>query len=312
MYRPSAEHSEALQQAVQGDASITFAHDGKSAKELIRDATAVMGNRFFLQSLPYAKHLRWMQSNSVGVDVILQAREQLRGITLTRAKGVYDAEMADHALALILALTRQLHWIRDEQLDRKWLRRTLPYMSGVKAMILGWGGVGQGIARRLRSFDVRVCAVRRSHVGDPCPDEEGFIIIGPDRWREQLPETGLLIMALPFTQETDGLVGAPELSKLPPHALVVNVGRGETLDQDALLSCLRCKALRGAALDVLDLEPPPPEDPVWDEPRLIITPHVARSKEEPPFRWEPLFVENLRRYVSGEPLLNVVDLDKGY
>lgn len=312
MYRPSEEHLQALKEAGEGKVTFSVAGSKEEAWRLVSDVTVVMGNRFFLQSLPNARNLRWMQSNSVGVDLILTAGDRLQDVILTCAKGIYDNEMSDHALALILALTRQLHLIRDEQIAHRWLRRNLPQLTGMRAMILGWGGVGQGIGTRLKAFGVEVMVLRRSHSGPLRSDPRNFHFAGPSNWKDQLSETDLLVLALPRTSETERLVGERELAMLPSHAFVVNVGRGETIDQEALLRALKRRALSGAALDVFEQEPPPVGDPVWEEPNLIITPHVARSMEEPPFRWEPLFVENLRRFVRQEPLLNVVDKDQGY
>lgn len=312
MYEPSADHLQALEAAGQQKVSFCSARSEREAWQLIEDVTAVMGNRFFLQSLPNARDLCWMQSNSVGVDLILEARDQLNGVVLTCAKGVYDSEMSDHALALLLALIRQLHLIRDEQRSRKWIRRNLDCLSGKRATILGWGGVGQGIAARLQAFGVEVGAVRRSHEGSPRLADDGITFFGPSNWRKRLHQSDFLILALPRTKETEGLVGRKELSMLPSDAFVINVGRGETLDQEALLALLREEALMGAALDVFEREPLLEDDPIWEEGRLIISPHVARSSEVTPFKWEPLFVENLRRFVAEEPLLNVVDMDLGY
>jgi phosphoglycerate dehydrogenase-like enzyme len=143
-------------------------------------------------------------------------------------------------------------------------------------------------------------------------DPEGFVVHPPSGWFDLLPRTDVLVLALPLTHETRGLIGADALAALPDGSLLVNVGRAETLDERALLEALREDRIGGAALDVLDHEPPPPDHPAWSEPRLLLTPHVARSPEQPPFRWEPLFVENLRRFAAGEPLLNVVDVRAGY
>jgi phosphoglycerate dehydrogenase-like enzyme len=178
-------------------------------------------------------------------------------------------------------------------------------------MILGWGGVGQAIGRRLLPFGPEITAVRRG-VDEIVKDDSGVTVCGTSHWRQFLPQTDILIMTLPLTRETDQIVGDSELSSLPSHGFLVNVGRGEALHQKALLEKLNNGELGGAALDVLLTEPPDNDDPAWETPGLLITPHVARSKETPPFRWEPLFVENLRRYTAGEELLNVVDLSKGY
>jgi phosphoglycerate dehydrogenase-like enzyme len=180
-----------------------------------------------------------------------------------------------------------------------------------RALVLGWGGIGRGVARRLGGFGIEVEGVRRSLV-TPSAVEDGFVVYSPGSWRKRLSRTDILVLALPLTDETRDLVGAEELAALPPGALVVNVGRPQTIDEAALLSALRDGRLGGAGLDVVRDEPPPPDHPVWSDPRLLLTPHVARSLEEPPFRWEPLFVENLRRFAAEEPLVNVVDVHAGY
>ncbi len=152
----------------------------------------------------------------------------------------------------------------------------------------------------------------RRRIADSRIEPDGFLVHPPDSWRARLPETDILVLALPLTPETRQLVGREELAALPHGAFVVNVGRAQTLDEDALLQGLHDGRLGGAGVDVLRDEPPPPDHAAWAEPNLLLTPHVARSPEEPPFRWEPLFVENLRRFAADEPLLNVVDVDAGY
>jgi phosphoglycerate dehydrogenase-like enzyme len=309
MYEPSAEHAEALRRAAPR-AAVDWAASEQSAAALIRDVDAVLGNRYFLQSLPHARQLRWMQSNSVGVDLILGAGPALDNIALTCARGVYDDEVADHAVALVLALARRLHHARDAQRDRRWERLRLPTLRGRRALVVGWGGIGKGIAERLRAFGVDVEGVRRRIPQAQLLD--GFVVHSPAEWRARLPRADVLVVAVPLTEETRGLVGAAELSALPRGALVVNVGRAPTVDEAALLEALRDGRLGGAALDVLDDEPPPRDHAAWVESNLLLTPHVARSPEQPPYRWEPLFVENLRRFAADKPLLNVVDVDAGY
>ena len=158
---------------------------------------------------------------------------------------------------------------------------------------------------------MRVKGVRR-HADGSTIDAMGYKVWGPATWKTALATTDLLIMALPLTPETRYLMGVDELAALPPHACVVNVGRGDTLDEAAVLAALRAGRLAGAALDVLEAKPPPVDHPLQAEPKVLLTPHVARSLETPPFRWEPLFVENLRRFAAGEPLLHVVDRQAGY
>lgn len=310
MYPPSPCHLAELRQAAP---SIQFhvAADEESARKLVRDAEIILGNRYFLQSLPGARKLRWFQSNSSGMDLILRGRRYLDRLVVTSAKGVYDDEIAEHAVALLLALTRQIPRFVHQQAERNWKRTRLERLSDAGALILGWGGVGRAVASRLVAFGVKVWVARRS----PLPEStaiKGVRTTGAGKWREFLPRVRVLVLALPLTGETRAVVGEKELGRLPRGALLVNVGRGETIDEAALIRYLGSGHLAGAALDVCKREPLREDDPLWRAPNVLITPHVARSWEEPPYRWESLFVENVRRFSAGEPLLNVVDLDRGY
>ena len=312
MYPPSASHLAELEAAAKG-AELLVADSESSAKSLIEQAEVVLGNRYFLQSLPNARNLRWMQSNSIGVDLILnRGGARLREITVTCARGLYADDIADHAMALLLGVVRGIHTARDNQRAGRWSRRPLPGLHGKTAMILGWGCVGRAIGARLVSFGTRVLGVRRSPETAEEPEQKHCSICGALNWREELPGVDYLILALPSTCQTRNLLGTAEISRLPPGAVVVNVGRGDTLDEQALFAAVARGELSGAGLDVLSDEPPPAEHPIWSEPRVLFTPHVGRSPERPPFRWQPLFVENLARYAQGRPLLHVVDQDAGY
>ena len=303
MYEPESEHLAALRRAAP-DATFAIAHDLESAARLIADADAVIGNRFLLQSLPHAKQLAWIQSTSAGVDRILRGTN-LDGITFTSCRGVYDDEVADHALALLLALVRRLPEAFALRGERAWTRLPLTHLRGLRALIVGFGGIGEAIAKRLAACGVAVEGVRRR-------ESEGFHMHGPGTWREQLPKTDLLVLALPSTAETFHLVSRAELSALAPGAIVVNVGRGETLDSEALREALDGGVVRGAALDVFEEEPLPAEHWMWDDARIVMTPHWGRTIETSPWRWQPLVEENVRRFAAREPMLNVVDRDAGY
>lgn len=274
MYEPREEHLVRLRRAAPG-ATFVVARDEGEARVLISDADAVLGNRWFYQSVDAATRLRWMQSNSMGIDLVLD-RAGHREFALTCARGVYDAEVAQHAVALALALLRGLHTFRDAQHRGEWNRARLRNIGDLDALILGWGGVGRAIARMLEPFGTRVHAGR---------SDGGYSF-----------DVDLLFLALPLTPRTRHLVGANELRGMRPGAFVVNVGRGETLDTDALLAAHH---LGGAALDVFEDEPLPHDHPLWARRDILITPHVARSLEDPPYRWESLFEENVRRFASG-------------
>lgn len=310
MYDPAPAHLQRLQQAAP-DHEIAIARSLEEAHTLIETAEIVFGNRYFIQSLPFAKELRWMQSNSVGVDIILREKQLLldKGITLTCARGVYDAELAEHTLTLLLCLFRNIHLLRDEQNAQSWQRHRLRTLHGSRCLILGWGSLAQEIARLVTCMEGRVSAVRNQPYDS---EEQGISLLGQQNWQAQLPETDALIICLPKTSETHHFVNGTVLDQLPGRAFVINIGRGGTLDDQALLERVQTGQLAGAALDVFEEEPLPPSHPMWAEPRIMITPHVGRSLEGPEFKWQSLFEENLARYVRGETLLNVVNYKKGY
>ena len=312
MYTPSPTHEAALRR-VAPDAVFHIATDEATARRYIVGADCVLGNRYFLQTLPAARRLRWMQSGSAGVDRILRgAGSMLDGVALTSARDVYSDEIADHALALLLAVMRRLNDMHSDYLARTWQRWSLPSLSGRRVMVLGYGSAGRAIARRLAGFDVSLTGVRRSLSHRSETEGDGCTVVGPDDWRELLPMTDVLMVALPLTSETYHIIGNTELRQLREHAVIVNIARGGLIDEPALFDALREGRLYGAGLDTLTDEPVPPDHPVWDVPSLLLTPHVARSQETEAFRWEALFVENLRRFVAGEPLHNTVDRTRGY
>lgn len=311
MYPPDRAHAQDLETA-SPHSEWFVAKDLSDAAEKIVSADAVLGNRHFMQSLPKAERLRWMQSNSMGVDLIVGACATRPDLCITSVRGVYDDEVADHAVALLCALVRGLPEFLHAQGRQAWTRRSLRRLSQIRTMILGWGGVGQSIGRRLRAFGCPITAVRRTHSGPPAWVEDHLVICGPSHWRDRLRDSDALILALPKTDGTTHLVSSTELALMPHGSFVVNVGRGGTLDEKALQEALHSEHIQSAGLDVCEAEPLPPAHWMWSHPRIVLTPHVGRSVETPPFRWEKLFVENVRRFHRGEPLLNIVDRTRGY
>ena len=294
MYRPSQKHIEELQQAAPR-ARIDVALTEEEAREKIQYADAVLGNRYFLQSLPHAEKLLWMQSNSSGTDLILRSPLSLHPFLLTSVRGVYDGEIAEHALSLALSLSRGIHLYRDAQKQKTWRRFPLAQLQGSRCLILGYGNVGRAIGERLAALGAFPEGAGRNTA-----------------WQKRLSHTDFLFAALPLTSLTSKLISHAAFNALPPHAYFINVGRGATVDEPALLEAIRFQRLQGAALDVFEEEPLPEHHPFWGEEKILLTPHVARSPETAPYRWEPLFVENLGRFYRGDPLLNRIDKKRGY
>jgi phosphoglycerate dehydrogenase-like enzyme len=281
------------------------------AQAAVSDATVFLGNRFFLESLPFAKALRWMQSSSAGMDVILADElARVHPFVLTAARGVYDEEMADHAVALLYALLRDLPGALAAARTGTWARGSLPHLAGRKVLVFGFGGVGQAIARRLVAAKANVTAVRRSAGPLAAATELGVACVDTTRGIQLLQDSDAVLLAVPLTRETRALFGADTLARLKDGAYLVNIARGELLDQAALERELG--RLGGVGLDVCSPEPLPPEHWLWRHPKALVTPHVARSPDSPAPAYLGLFERNLAAFVAGQPLSHVVKKELGY
>ena len=240
------------------------------------------------------KRLRVIQTTTAGVDWLIG---RVPGhVIVCNARGVYDAPLAEWVIAAILAMQRGLVESRDAQARRDWAAIEPPELLGRRVVILGHGSIGTAIAERLRPFGVEVIGVGRSA-------RDG--VRGLAELDELLPGAEILVNMLPLTSETRGLLDGRRLSLLPDGALVVNGGRGRTIDTAALVEELRTGRLR-AALDVTDLEPLPPDHPLWELPNVLITPHMAGDSPGSTIRAFELAGDQVRRFAAGEPLINEV------
>jgi phosphoglycerate dehydrogenase-like enzyme len=238
--------------------------------------------------------LRVIQTTSAGVDWLIG---QVPGhITVCNARGVYDAPLAEWVVGAILAMQRGLVQSRDAQAQHAWETIEPPDLLDRRVVILGQGSIGTAIADRLRPFGVELTGVARTA-------RDG--VRGLADLDDVLPRADVLVNMLPLTTETAGLVDARRLGLLPDGALVVNAGRGRTIDTAALVAELRAGRLR-AALDVTDPEPLPPDHPLWDLPDVLITPHMAGDSPESTIRAFRLAGDQIRRFAAGEPLINEV------
>ena len=258
-----------------------------------------------------AKALRWFCTPSAGVNHLQGAIPD--GAVLTNSSGAYGVTIAEHTIMVSLELMRRQAEYNAIVSRRAWARG-LPVTSlhGARITLVGTGDIGRECALRLRAFRPRsLIGINRSGANPEGLFDEALPVTGLD---EALPRTDLLILSLPETPETIGLLNRSRLEALPESAILVNVGRGSALDQKALESLLRAGRLRGAALDVFEKEPLDPEDSLWTCPNLLITPHVAGNMTLPYTveRITELFLEDLERYQAGLPLRRQVDLHRGY
>jgi len=255
-----------------------------------------------------ATNLKWLNSIYAGVEHFPLEQLKAQGTILTNGAGLNSAPIAEFAVMMMLSAAKRSDLIVDNQRQHNWLS-TPPGTTEIddsKALIIGYGGIGQQIAKKLSGFDVEVTAVRRTPTGEAN-------VIGLDDWRDRLGEFDWVFVSAPATSDTRHLLGAEEFAAMKDSAWLINVARGTLVDQDALLAALNDKTIGGAALDVTDPEPLPADHPLWDAPNCLITMHLSGTAQSRMFqRAATRFVENLKRYRKGDEMIAVADFDRGY
>lgn len=244
--------------------------------------------------------LRWIQMCSAGVEHVLDYNLPSR-IRISRGGGLWNKPVAEHAMAMMLALTRCLPKAERDRIKRKWdfpgtLRR-IDSLEGKRLLILGFGEIGSTLAQYAKALGVRAIGIRR------CPQKnDDFEVRGLEEMDRLLPNADILAITLPGTTDTLHLVGDRELSLLPQGAILINVGRGSVVDTEALVGALASGHLGGAGLDVTDPEPCHGESPLWSFPNVVITPHVAGETPRWPQHVALMIERNLTQFLIGEPL----------
>ncbi|MFI5908534.1 phosphoglycerate dehydrogenase [Dactylosporangium sp. NPDC051541] len=253
--------------------------------------------------------LRWIQTLAAGPDAVVAAGFAV-DVVITSGRSLHDLTVSEHALGLILAAARRLNLLVRAQVGHRWAGElgglqpvaptgTFRTLRGAKVTIWGFGGIATTLAPHLAALGAQVTGIAR-HAGE----RAGFTVLSTAELPKVLPETDVLVMILPATDETKHALGAEQLALLPAHAWVINVGRGATVDEPALLDAVRAGRVAGAALDVFETEPLPAGSGLWDEPNVIITPHAAGGR---PIGAAALIVENLAALLDGAELRNVVE-----
>ena len=302
---PSRGHLERLHALTPGAEIVVAGNEAQAIGE-VADAEVILGHRYLRQCLPWARHLKWVQSSAGSVDRLPLAELADLGVTLCRST-IDTATVAAHAVAMAWSVSRCLPQASRQQQAGKWSQDLGFAPMPERAMVIGLGSVGSAIAERLRSQGIRVICVKRNTPakGTALPCEQ---VLTDGTWRDALPRVDWCFLALNNTPQTAGIFDEAMLSALPPHAVLVNVGRGETLNTDALLRVLDRGHLAGVGLDVTDIEPLPADHPLWHAPRTLITPHVASHRPGRTAGVEHFFEMQLSRYLGGQPLLDVVDI----
>ncbi len=292
-------------QLVVADSADLFRQESSDAEVL------VLGGQADASYLARAGRLRWLQICSAGVERFLEAPAlQPENVVVTNVRGVLSSHVAETGIALLTGLARGIHHaVRDQQVRRWTDEHEYDELTGKRALIVGTGGIGRAMARRLHGLEVEVrgADLRPQQTDEYLPDIQTLEAL-PDL----LAATDVLVICCPATEATHHLVDAEVLAALPRGAYLINVSRGSIVDTDAMVAALQSGQLGGAGLDVLEEEPPSPEHPIWELPNVILTPHVGGRSPLRLARVIEFVVRNVRRYKAGEPLLNVVDKQAGF
>ena len=287
---------------VRGDAQLT---------ESLRDADVLLVWDFRQPRLgallPRAHRLRWVHAASAGVDAVNVPELVDSDVVITNTRGVLDGAIAEWVLGVLLLFVKDLHGTLRLQHARRWRHRDSERLAGRRLLVVGAGSIGRAVARLCRAAGMWVGGVAsRPRPGDADFDE----VVGPDGLHAALADAEFVVVCVPLTVETHGMIGAHELAALPPGARLVNVSRGPVVDGPALLAALQSGRLAGAALDVFDEEPLPADHPFWTMDQVVVSPHMAGDFAGWEEAFSAVFLDNYHRWRRGEPLVNVVDKAK--
>ena len=290
-------------------------YDGMEAE--LRDTEVLIAWSIRPEQFQFAKQLRWLHSPAAAVHQLIFPELVASDVILTNARDVHGPVVAEHVMAQVFALAKRIPSAVRLQQKHEWgqqaLWETQPRVrevSGATLGLVGVGGIGREVARKASALGMHVIACRE-HPEKPRPEGVSKVL-GAEQVDQLLAESDYVVLAAPLTSETRSLMDASRLAKMKPDACLINVGRGPLVDEPALAEALKAGRIGGAALDVFSKEPLPADSPLWDLDNLLITPHSAALTEKLWERHYSLISENLRRYLSAQPLLAVVDKNKGY
>lgn len=297
-----------------GDLEVLSTMD-KPSMEAVIDEVEVAVGAVPVDLIARAPNLKWFQQLGTGTEWLMRFPEtRNKAFILTNCSDDYGVVLAEHVMALMLAAARQLPQQFDSQQRAKW--EPAPFsapdrfeLRGKTLLLLGVGSIGRNIARRAEAFDLRITGFRTN----PTRLVEGIDrIYGPDELHTAIAEADLIANTLPITGQTRNLVNAAAIKQMKPTAWFFNIGRGSTVDQQALVDALQDKRIAGAGLDVFETEPLPESSPLWQMPNVIITPHDGGNHNRRYASWVDTCFDNIERYFTGKSLRNLVDKHAGY
>ena len=278
---------------------------------LLAEAEVIYGLRLPKSVIDRAPKLKWIQVMSAGVDRFLDDEFRKSSVIITNVSGIHATPIGEIVLGLMLMFTKQAPLCFQLKQEKRW-RRFMPKVLRSKTVgIVGLGNIGREVARLAKAFGMRVVATRRS-VKRVARAKYVDILLPREQLLRLLSESDFVVLSLPFTSETNKLIGEKEIRTMKPTAYLINIARGNIVDEEVLIRALDEHWIAGAGLDVFATEPLPPDSRLWEFPNVIFSPHIAGGMEDYNIRTIELFCENLRRYLSGKNLFNVIDKKKGY
>jgi phosphoglycerate dehydrogenase-like enzyme len=262
-----------------------------------------------------APNVRWVQTSFAGIGQLVNHYryvERMPQARFTTASGVHAKPLAELCILGMLSFSRGLFRLQHDQRERRWQRRTATDLDGRTLGIVGVGNIGAEVARLARAFGMQVLGIKRDIAGIDPESLHVHELYSPDGLYDVLRRSEFLVLVTPHTSETEHLIGERELALLPQGAVLINIGRGAVVDEQAMIAALQSGRLAGAVLDVFEKEPLPPESPLWDMPNVLISPHAGGMSDREGTRLTDLFCENLRRFLAGEPLINLYNPERAY
>jgi phosphoglycerate dehydrogenase-like enzyme len=278
-----------------------------SAEQLAR-TEAMMAGAVPAGLLPTMPRLRWAQAMSAGVDNWLALPDLPSGLTLTCARGTHTESMPENIIGALFHVAKPYAQVAEHQKQSKWVHTVAQPLTGKTLGILGLGAIGQEVARIAVALGMHVIGTKRRPTRIPNVAE----VLAPGQTDEVLAQSDFVLLLLRATPETENFIDAKRLAKMKPSAWLLNFGRGQIINEADLMAATREKKIAGALLDVFRQEPLPPEHPFWQAPGIVVLPHIGGPHPQRDRFVARLFVENLKRFLDGEPLKEVVDRAAGY
>lgn len=315
LWRAPAEFADAIRRCWP-QMKVNHLPDYSHLDEALPETDILVGFSIRPDQFALAKRLKWIHATAAGVGQLMYPELRQSGIAVTNARGIHSIPMAEHIVGMIIALAKRFPDALRYQMQGRWAQQELwdapmpmRELKGQLLLIVGFGSIGCEVARRIQPLGMRVWGVTRSGAGDAQLAER---ILPVTELAKALPQADFVLLAAPETPESRRMIGEPELARMKRTAYLINVARGTIIDEPALMEALRRRAIAGAALDVAENEPLPPESLLWKLDNVFITPHVSAVSEHLWERQAELVLENLERWFSGRELINPVDLERGY